>query len=901
MNEQKIQKKKWSLLLKILKVTGAFILLLVIIGIAISLIFGNDIKQLVVKQINKQLAVEVKVLGDIDFSVLKNFPFASVTFNKVEIKESYKGSNSNLLESEKISLLFNILDLWRGNYTLQKIIIGKGKLNVMINENGEGNYFIFKSIADTASDELTVKIDKIQLNDLETKFVDDELQQLYEFQIHDGNISGAFGTSLLKLNLKSSLLCKHLYVSSEDYLQNKEVKIKTELNLNLSETEYNFSNTQIEIENFSFSASGQIKQKKNSTFIDLTFIGNQIGIESFAGILPQQYSNYLKEFNTNGKLILNGRIKGAYSAKMNPDISFSFSVKNASISNNNIDAKFENVNFNAIYSNGVNRNLSTSKINLKNATASINGKPISFNMELRNFKKPYLDLQLNTVINLSEIYPLFKIPELKNASGELRLTKCFYSGPVSQLTTSPDFNSIKSGGEISLTDGKMNYNGTAFESINASLLLQNGNLVIENFTAQTTSSDFSINGNCTNLLPYLFNNSISNKSTLKVGTNLIVFSKNIDANELNENHTSEQTGQAGSTAIASLLEIVTGNVKFSIGHFKYDRFRATDFKGTLVCTGNQVFFNNITMNAEKGNAIINAQLNYSDWNHTLLDGTFKGNNIDINQLFYEFNSWGQTEITDKNLKGNLTTNLVLKAGWNKNDFDYNQLVVVADVTIDKGELNNFEPMKSLSAFVKISELENIRFTQLKNQIEIRNSTINIPTMNIFTNAINLELSGSHTFENIIDYRIKLNLLQLLSNKFKSKNNFDPEAVEQSDDGLLFLFITMKGPASDPIIKYDKKSVKQKIKQDVQIEKQNLKTILQQEFNSQQNQQQQIKDWKAPEEYETMTFEDTTQLEEINFSTQDNADETEESVTKQKQKEAFDQFKKSLQKKQGTPK
>ena len=227
--------------------------------------------------------------------------------------------------------------------------------------------------------------------------------------------------------------------------------------------------------------------------------------------------------------------------------------------------------------------------------------------------------------------------------------------------------------------------------------------------------------------------------------------------------------------------------------------------------------------------------------------------------------------------------------------------MVADVTVDKGELNNFEPMKALSAFVKISELENIRFTQLKNQIEIRNSTIIIPSMIINSNSLTLEVSGSHTFENIIDYRIKLNLLQLLSNKFKTKKDFDADAVEQNADGLLFLYITMKGPASDPVIKYDKKSVKEKIKTDVQSEKQNLKTILQQEFNKQQTEQQEIKDWKAPKDYEQMQFEDSTQTEEIDFNKTDSSGETENSVTRQKQKDAFEQFKKSLQKKTVTPK
>ncbi|MEI7803319.1 MAG: hypothetical protein WCI97_11765 [Bacteroidota bacterium] len=398
MEDEIIAKKKSSLLLKILKVTGALFLFVIIAGIAISSIFGNDIKQLVVREINKQLAVEVNVKGEIDFSVLRNFPFASVTFNKVEIKESYKGSKSNLLESEKISLLFNILDLWRGNYTIQKIIVGKGKLTIDINEKGEGNYFILKNGTKTSADELTVKIDKIELSDLETKFIDDEQQQFYEFQIHDGIINGEFGSEVLKLNLKSSLLCRHLFVSSDDYLLNKELKINTELNLNLKEEEYGFTNTTIEVENFSFSTSGKVKQKKYSTFIDLTFTGNQVGIESFAGILPEQYAKYLKEYNSNGTLVLQGRINGDYSAKKKPDISFAFSVKDATISNSAVDAKFEHVNFNALFSNGTARNLFSSKISLKNASAFINGKHINLK-KIRPLKlSAYIVLQLRNII-----------------------------------------------------------------------------------------------------------------------------------------------------------------------------------------------------------------------------------------------------------------------------------------------------------------------------------------------------------------------------------------------------------------------------------------------------------------------------------------------------------------------
>ncbi len=894
--------KKSSFLLKLIKIAAAIFISLVIIGILIGEIFGSKIKQLVVAEINKQLKVEVKVNGEIDFSVITNFPFASVSFNQVEVLESFVGSKSNLLETEKISLLFNLLDLWRGDYTIYKIVIGKGKLNIAINEKGEANYLILKQTADTSLSSVKIKIDEIVFTDLATLYTDDLHNQLYDFQIHNGTIQGEFESNISKLSLKASMLCRHLFISSDDYLQQKEMSISTQIVLNMKLEEYEFSNTKINIENFDCTINGKVKQKKQSTLIDFVFAGDKISIASFAGLLPEQYAKYISEYKSTGQLLLNGKVNGEFSNKKNPNVSIALVVKDATIKHQKSNATFEQVNFDAQFSNGINRNFKSSIINFKKASAQLNGKPLNFNLEIRNFIKPYIDVQINTVFNAADIYQMLNLPGLEKASGEIKLNKCFYSGPVSQLTASPDFDAVKSGGEILFTNCALKYNGIEYTEVNGVLKLENGNLNVEKLSAKTQTSDFNISGKCSRFLTALFNSSDKNKHAVKIATQLIFTADKLNVNEFNQNRLSEQSGESGETVIANLLEMITGHIQFKINHFKYDKFNAHQFSGAIVCKDQQIYFSNVSLNAEKGRALINAQLNFSNWNKVQLEGTFAGTDIDINQLFYEFNSWGQTEITDKNLKGILTTNLVLKAGWNKNEFDYDQLVVLADVDIRKGELNYFEPMKSLSAFVKISELENIRFSQLKNQIAIRNSTISFPVMNIYTNALNLEISGTHTFDNMIDYRIKLNMLQLLSNKLKNKNNFYPEALEQNKEGLLFLYVTMKGPAGDPIIKYDKKTVKEKIKLDVQLEKQNLKTILQQEFNAQNNRQEEIKDWQAPDEYEWLPLKDSTyETEELIFDDTPENQDTENSNTVKKQKDAFEQFKKSLQKKTIPPK
>ncbi|MEO6168656.1 MAG: AsmA-like C-terminal region-containing protein, partial [Chitinophagales bacterium] len=222
-----------------------------------------------------------------------------------------------------------------------------------------------------------------------------------------------------------------------------------------------------------------------------------------------------------------------------------------------------------------------------------------------------------------------------------------------------------------------------------------------------------------------------------------------------------------------------------------------------------------------------------------------------------------------------------------------KLYAIADVIVDNGELNNFDPMKALAKFVKISELQNIRFSKLQNQVEIKNQKIYIPQMQIYTNALNVQLSGTHSFQNIIDYKIQINLLKLLTSKFEKSSGYAVES-DKTTEGFLNLYLTMTGPADNPVIKYDKKAVKEKIAADLKKEKNELKKVLDKEFYNQEKDQEEIKDWKAPEEIQYMEFEEDTLQ---------SSDEEEDkpSITKEKQQKELDNFKNIFKPKDPPPK
>ena len=187
--------------------------------------------------------------------------------------------------------------------------------------------------------------------------------------------------------------------------------------------------------------------------------------------------------------------------------------------------------------------------------------------------------------------------------------------------------------------------------------------------------------------------------------------------------------------------------------------------------------------------------------------------IDVAQLFYQFDNFDQTTLTNKNIKGNITANVYdVSITWNK-DFvlNENSIYTLCDMKIENGELIDYKPLESLSAFVNIKDLKHITFSTLENKIEIKDRVINLPAMQIKSSAVDLYMSGKHTFDDGIDYKFRLSLADIMVRKFlggnKQKDNYEEDA-----EGGVNIFVSMTGTVNDPVLKYNKREAKQKLKE-----------------------------------------------------------------------------------------
>ena len=206
--------------------------------------------------------------------------------------------------------------------------------------------------------------------------------------------------------------------------------------------------------------------------------------------------------------------------------------------------------------------------------------------------------------------------------------------------------------------------------------------------------------------------------------------------------------------------------------------------------------------------------------------------IDITGVFTSFENFSQDFITDKHIKGELSGMVNFSAGLNESmKIKKETILADCDIVIQDGELSGFEPMRKLSRFIDVEELEDIKFSTLTNQIFIRNEEVIIPKMDINSSAFDLTGSGLHGFDKNFTYKVKVSLSELLSKKAKKPDKRESEFGVIEDDGLgrVFIYLIIEGSDQGTEVKYDRRGAVQNIKDQFREEKKEIREILNEEF------------------------------------------------------------------------
>lgn len=790
--------------------------------------FKDEICAYVITEVNKHLKAKVKV-AEVDLTFWGSFPNVSVDFNKVFIQDSYENATERdtLLFTDRIRLEFNASDIWNEVYDVKEINLFPGTLQLKVDSNGVVNYDILKETSDTTESKFNFTLEKVNLDNIRFKFENQSSEQYYSTFVEDLELEGAFSEKQYTLHSKSNLFVNYFKSGNVSLINNKSANFDLYLLVNQEKGTVEFPKAKIFVANLPFDVDGIVSTDKlyfhiNASEIELQDVANNFSISSVDDI---------KKFSGKGKVHFDATIEGEIASSSPPQVLCNFGVKNGQLTEPELGLKLSGIYLNGRYSSKGGK--AKEFLRLSDVSFNTIGGPFKGNLLLTQFNAPVYSGKANGNLDLTVLHNLFHFPMVENVNGNIEVNSSFEVQSILLPNQTLQYDAKKLEGDITFknVELKLEEDKRIFRQVNGNIFLRDDDLGVESLKLNVGKTDLQINGVFSNVFNYL-------KKTESLNAEVEINSRFIDVQDLST-ETKEERISDGKDWV--LPNDIIGLVYLNTKELKYEKHHFYDLATNLKVGNRQLLFNNLTL--KNADATIKGLVKIEEKVPEVftISTSISSNNIELKALFKEWNNFEQEVIAAENISGKVAVDLYFIAPFDlKNGINKNAIISDIDLTIENGRLKDVMTFKEITESVRTSaakliiskeasyslenKLLNLQFATLHNVLHIEKGILTIPSMQIKSNALDIDLNGTHSFDNQIDYHFAFRLRDVKNIKK------DKEFGEIEDDQTgMKIFLRMYGDLYDPTIEWDKAAKKEQAKENREAAKRDAKSILKTEF------------------------------------------------------------------------
>ncbi len=823
----KKENNKKGTLQKVLKVSKWIFASVFVLCISISItvyLMRDKIVDKVVTELNKNMNTPVQV-ESIDLTFWASFPNLSVDFNKLYIKDAVPDAQETdtLFYSERVRLKFNPFDILKKEYKVKKIEVSPGYAHIKNFKEGRNNYDIVKTSEDTTSSSFEFSLKEVAFENFRLDYSNYDAEQYQSTELKEMVLSGDFTEKLIDLNVESTL---HI-----NYAQSGKVKLVTHqtahfdfnLLVNKEDGSVLLKEAPVTIADLPFSFALTVQPN----LIDVRLKAKDLQLVQLAQSLHHQGTDKIKDFQGTGKVQFDLHYSDKRVENKKGEIECVFGIQNGNIVEPSKNLRISNINIDGYYGNVDKRN--GEHLNLKELQFRTAAGPFKGNLLLTKFNKPRYQGKANGRIDLAVLHCIFPIPTVKSTSGKVNVDSKF-----DIQTTGEGVNLSACSGDLDFQNVhcQLNNDKRYFDHITGGMLLNSNVLDIQQISLTVGKSDLLLNGKLEQIQNYL-----NKKGNLLA--NMDVKSAYIDVQDFSSSDKAEEI-KNGRNFI--LPNDIVANVQLRANNLQYEKHQFKQLGTNLKINGRNLNFTALRL--QNAGAEINGNVLIQENSPEIftISTEASSNNIAFQPLFSEWDNFDQQVISSQNISGSASANLKFTAPFDlRSGINSNQILATLDLQVDNGKLTNVEAFKSISGSLQSStatrlilkennittfekNLLDLKFETLKNTITIANGKLTIPKMTIASNALTVDLAGTHDFNNNIDYHFNFNLRDI------KKVKVETEFGEVVDDGTgLLLFCHMYGNLDNPTIKWDKEQKRLLAKETFQQEKQTTKEMLKAEL------------------------------------------------------------------------
>lgn len=773
-----------------------------------AFLFKDRIINQFIREANKNLNTPVKV-GKIEVSVFHDFPLISILLKDVYIEDSHPGVYP-LLTADEIAFQMNPIEVWQGIYVIQGLTISGSEANLKMNAQGVGNFLVVKEAENqSAGEAVKFQLKDVKLNNTTVHYSDILNRQDFIFSSSLLSASIASESDKYQIIASGELNCNKLLIDGLSYLSDKKFIIDSDLLYDDKERLLSINSSTLQLKTAEFAVTGSYSWKTRN-LIDLTTKGKNTDIQTLLSLLPGTVSEKLAKYQSEGDVYFNAKIKGEMSKRKDPAVTVDFGFNDATIYHPDYKSRIEHAAMSGSFASPDVSNMRMATLVLKNIKGRLNNEDFNGNLVVANFENPEVIFDFKGKLDAASVVNFYPVKEINNITGSL-IADLSFEGKIELLKDKATAQRVSTLGTIDLQDISLLYGKDKIpvENLRGSLQFNNNDLALSNVGGKLGKSDFLLNGFFKNIITFvLFEDQ-------PIGIETDLKSNHIDLNEIfNFAYGEENTDQEYTFSISRNVNL---NFNCDIASLTYKKFNARNVIGDLLVKNEVAVSRRLSCKSMGGTLELSGIVDAKNQKAIDVVSTLKVDGINIDSAFYVFDNFQQDFIEQRHLRGKAIADVNLEMTLDQHlKLFHETLIADIGITIKNGELNNFEPMKKLSRYVDDEGLSKLRFSDLKNDIHIENKKIYIPEMDIRSNVTDLKVSGTHTFDQLIDYRVVTPL------KRKKIVDVDAQsAIEETTSGPK-LFLKIVGTTDNYKVAYDTEAVRKKIGNDIKKEVKELK-------------------------------------------------------------------------------
>ncbi len=802
--------------IKIAKKIFLGLLSLMAVAVFFGYVFEDDIVSFFKREASKQLNATVD--ARVRFSVWKDLPNVSIELENPVILDAIKGSKDTLLKADEVFLSFDIFKLLRKEFVINQISVIGGDIYLKIDEQGNNNYTILKSKSDTTKKaSMSLELEKIILQQVHIHYINQSVANNHEFDVHYAEADLLLNDSLVNISLAGEMYIDHIRVGEQEFIDEKEIKLNASCQYVFNQNIFVLGKSDVQVNGADFSVDGKVKSKDK--YIDFAFEAKKNSIKNIVALLPKHVADELGAYNSEGQVTFIGQVKGEYGKQSSPEIVVQFGCENTSIYHPVTHKKITDVYMKGEYSNGSKHQSSTSYVKIFGLKGKLDGNNFKANIRVEDFNNPYLTLDLQANVSVKSLLDFYPIEGLNVSAGKLALDLDF-KGRIYHLKSKDFLNKVKSKGSLQL-DGlsfRTSINKLAYKNFTGKCIFNNNNLGVTGLRGQIGKSNFKTSGFFRHFFSYL----LLDRHLLEIQADFE--SDFLDLDELLAVG-DKSTEKSEVKYKFSLDQKLVAACNIKVKQLKFRKFKgkdiAKDLKGEIFIKHGKIRYKDVSGKIAEGQVVLNGEIDASKTNQVLVNNHVSFKQLNVSKALFLLENFGQTFLTDKNLKGDLTAGVNLFLSFDQHlKLDLSRLESTIKMEISNGELKDFEQLEELgkvlakyklTKYLKSQNLNYIKFDKLSNTIFIKKEVIMIPQMQIGTSASSdITLNGTHQFNNKFDYNMSFPLV----NYKRQNRRIDRGIAPNGNDNKLHVFVKVYGTPDNYKVDYDEKAILKSVSKQV---------------------------------------------------------------------------------------